>query len=911
MTRSVRQKCEKETRESDLSDEPEMENLECLKLDDDGIVDWTRLPDDAVIDVFTRLSYRDRANMSSACKSWRSVGSSSCLWRSLDLRAHRCEGELMECLASRCSNLQKLRFRGSANTDSLVSIRANNLKELSGDFCKVLSDSTLTLIVTYYKLLESIQLGPDNCEMITSDGLYSIAIYCPNLKKLRLSGISDVSYQAIRALADRCPNLHDIGFIDCLNISTASLANVVQLRFLSVAGTTDIDWDSAGENWTNLPYLEGLDVSRTDVDPENFTRLVESIDSLKVVCTFNCPVLEEDPAVYKSHGKMMLGFSNDTFKVLSSMFPDTKSEQAVFSDWRSGSNKNDANLDILMMWVEWILSHALLCIAEANLTGLDQFWLDQGADLLLTLLQSSQADVQEWAATGLATFAVVNDISIKVDAGRVKAVRKGGGVQLLLRLARSLNEGLQLEATKAISNLSTNPAFARSVAGEGGITVLASLAKSTNRFVAEEAAGGLWNLSAGDKHMGAIFDAGAIKSLVDLIIKWPRGGHRVLERAAGALANLAADEKYSMEVAAVGGISAVVTLACTCKHRGVQEQATRALANLTGHGDSNTNIVMAGQEDRVIDVLILLIRSQHDAVRQEAATALWHLSGDARNRERIALAGGVVALVALAQSCVYASPRLQEGAAGALWALSVSEANSIAIGREGGITALIALAQSPSENVHEIAAGALSSLVFNPENALRLVEDGGISVLISRLSSISKLARFMAAIALAYIYDGRKDELAPVGSSTNGRSNRIILCTAMTQIQKSLLSFAHPLMSCSTALSATPAVVAQVTEFARIPEVGQLRCSQAEIGRFVSMLRHQYRQLKLCAAFALLQFTAPGGQHALHHVNLLQASGAARVLRVTAAAKSAPLETRVFAKCVLRNMEYLQTDTST
>ncbi|MFS7951322.1 putative armadillo-like helical, leucine-rich repeat domain superfamily [Helianthus anomalus] len=394
----------------------------------------------------------------------------------------------------------------------------------------------LTLIVACYKLLESIQLWT-----------------------LRLSGISNVSYEAIRALADRCPNLHDIGFIDCLI--------------------------SAGENLTSLPYLEGLDVSRTDVDPENFTRLVVSIDSLIVVYAFNCPVLEEDPAVYNSHGKMTLGFSNDTFKVLSSMFPDTKNEQAVFSNWRNGSNKNEANLDGLMSWVEWILSHALLRIAEANLTGLDQFWLDQGA---------------------------VNDISIKVDAGRVKAVRKGGGIQLLLRLARSLNEGLQLEATKAIANFSANPAFARSVAGEGGITVLASLAKSTNRFVAEEAAGGLWSLSAGDKHM---------------------------ERAAGALADLVADEKYSMEVAAVGALVAT-------------------LANLTGHGDSNTNNVMVGQEDGVIDVLILLIGSQHDVVRQEAATAFWYLSNDARNRERIALHGGVEALVALAQLCVYASPRL-------------------------------------------------------------------------------------------------------------------------------------------------------------------------------------------------------------------------------------------------------------
>ncbi|MFS7925187.1 hypothetical protein Hanom_Chr04g00281631 [Helianthus anomalus] len=103
-----------------------------------------------------------------------------------------------------------------------------------------------------------------------------------------------------------------------------SLANVLQLQFLSVAGTIDIDWDSTGENWTSLPYLEGLHVSRTDVDPENSTSLVVSIDSLKVVCAFNCLTLEEDPIVYNLHGKMTLRFSNNTFKVLSSMFPDTK-----------------------------------------------------------------------------------------------------------------------------------------------------------------------------------------------------------------------------------------------------------------------------------------------------------------------------------------------------------------------------------------------------------------------------------------------------------------------------------------------------------------------------------------------------------------------------------------------------------
>ncbi|MFS7925189.1 putative armadillo-like helical protein [Helianthus anomalus] len=136
-----------------------------------------------------------------------------------------------------------------------------------------------------------------------------------------------------------------------------------------------------------------------------------------------------------------------------------------------------------------------------------------------------------------------------------------------------------------------------------------------------------------------------------------------MEQAAGALANLAADEKYSMEVAVVGALGCISAV--------VNASIEATLANLTGPGDSNINNVMAGQEDGVIDVLILLIRSQHDAVRQEAAIAFWHLSNDARNRERIALHGGVEALVALAQLCVYTSPRLQERAVGALRGLSI------------------------------------------------------------------------------------------------------------------------------------------------------------------------------------------------------------------------------------------------
>lgn len=55
-----------------------------------------------------------------------------------------------------------------------------------------------------------------------------------------------------------------------------------------------------------------------------------------------------------------------------------------------------------------------------------------------------------------------------------------------------------------------------------------------------------------------------------------------------------------------------------------------------------------------------------------------------------------------------------------------------------------------------------------------------------------------------------------------------------------------------------------------------------------------------------MQFTLQGGRHAMHHICLLQNLGAARVLRAAAAASAAPVEAKIFAKLVLRNLEHHQ-----
>ncbi|KAL2478009.1 Protein ARABIDILLO 1 [Forsythia ovata] len=886
---------------------------ENLSLDEKGVLDWIRLPDDTVIQLFSCLNYRDRASLSSTCQSWRILGKSPCLWQALDLRPHKCDTAAAASLASRCQNIQKLRFRGHESANAIINLQARNLREISGDCCKKMTDATLSVLAARHEWLECLQLGPDFCERISSDAVKAVAICCRLLQKLRLSGIHEVDADAINALAKHCPNLTDIGFIDCRKVDETALGNIGSVRFLSVAGTTNIKWNLVLQPWSKLPHLTGLDVSRTDITPSTVLRMFSSLRSLKVLGALNCPALENDATFVSNNnhkGKVLLAVFTDILKGVATLSVDTtKDEGNIFLNWRNFKTKDGESEDI-MNWLEWILSHSLLRVSEGNPPGLDNFWLNQGSALLLSFIHSAQEEVQERAATALATFVVIDDENASIDTGRAEAVMRDGGIRLLLNLAMSWREGLQAEAAKAIANLSVNANVAKAVAEEGGISILANLARSVNKLVAEEAAGGLWNLSVGEEHKGAIAEAGGVKALVDLIFKWSRstGGEGVLERAAGALANLAADDKCSMEVASVGGVRALVTLARNCKVEGVQEQAARALANLAAHGDSNGNNAAVGQETGALEALVQLIRSPHDGVRQEAAGALWNLSFDDRNREAIAAAGGVEALVALARSCSNASHGLQERAAGALWGLSVSEVNSIAIGREGGVAPLIALARSDAEDIHETAAGALWNLAFNPGNALRIVEEGGVPTLVHLCSSsVSKMARFMSALALAYMFDGRMDEIAPTGTSTESTSKSVSLDgarrMALKNIEAFVMTFSDAQAFSAAAASSAPTALTQVTESARIQEAGHLRCSGAEIGRFVAMLRNPSSILKACAAFALLQFTIPGGRHALHHVGLLQNAGAPRVLRATAAATCAPLGAKIFARIVLRNLE--------
>ncbi|KAM3305022.1 hypothetical protein P3S67_011888 [Capsicum chacoense] len=292
MNRRIRRKLTRKGQEK--VDCPEVD--EFLALDERGIVDWTRLPDDTVIQLFSCLNYRDRASLSSTCRSWRNLGASPCLWQVLDLRPHKCDSAAAASLAPRCKNLQKLRFRGAESADAIIQLQAKSLYEISGDYCRTITDATLSVIAARHESLENLQLGPDFCEKIRSDAIKAIAICCPQLRRLDF-------------------------------LESVALGNVLSLRFPSVAGTTNMNWSLALENWSKLPNLMGLDVSRTHIIPNPVLRLFSSSLCLKVFCALYCPALEQDANFVSNNnlrGKLLLSFFTDIFKVAASLFADTR-----------------------------------------------------------------------------------------------------------------------------------------------------------------------------------------------------------------------------------------------------------------------------------------------------------------------------------------------------------------------------------------------------------------------------------------------------------------------------------------------------------------------------------------------------------------------------------------------------------
>nr|KJB73159.1 hypothetical protein B456_011G218400 [Gossypium raimondii] len=147
MSERVRQKCSHSEEKYQTNISLETLDSGCLNSATVCGVDWTTLPDDTVIQLFSYLNYRDRASLASTCRTFRLLGSLPCLWGSLDLRSYKFDTVAAASLSLRCKNLQRLKFPAAVSADAIVSLQERELREISGDFCRDITDAALSVFV--------------------------------------------------------------------------------------------------------------------------------------------------------------------------------------------------------------------------------------------------------------------------------------------------------------------------------------------------------------------------------------------------------------------------------------------------------------------------------------------------------------------------------------------------------------------------------------------------------------------------------------------------------------------------------------------------------------------------------------------------------------------------------------------
>ncbi|XP_047312638.1 protein ARABIDILLO 1-like [Impatiens glandulifera] len=844
-------------------------------------IDWTQLPGDIIIHLFSLLNYRDRANLSSVCQNWWSLGASPCLWLSLDLQAHKFDISTAPSLAFRCSSLQKLCFDGEESAEAIISLKVRTLIEIRGNFYGRVNDVTLSIIVDMNKLLEVIEFNSGYYNGISSEGIKSIAMCCLNLKKLWLSDVKDVNSIAINALSNNCRNLVDIAFTDCGRVDEIALTKLLSVKFLSIAGTKKLDSNLVIEHWIKFAKLLALDISRTPISANAIDRLLSYSPTLKVLCALYCPKLEVD-VNFSPRNEMGI-------KLISMLtcIPKLLDSQDI----------------LIMPWIEQVLSRSLLHLAAMNYLSMNYFWIKEGLTLMTNFLKSSEEDVQKRAIRGIALYVTTpfdGEVDYATHDQRIEAILDG--MASILNLVKSSSEGVQLEVMKGINMLFSNENFVI-VTFEEGVKVIMKLLESTNKSIIEEASNGLRYLREGvreemleNEYKNIIYECGGLEILKNLLQRWTSLSENVLGNVVGTLACMTSDEKISIEITRNGCLNALVTITQECLFVGVLELIAFVFANLTRMVHTNEKSIIVGHKLCVFQGLVGFIRSQDKHICEKTVEALNNLSFDERNREEIVAVDGIEALVYLAKETTNYSWKKWKRVSGVENLDESSKPNNIAIGQIRHFGSQVSDALSIKDDIHVTIMRTLWNLVFKPDIALRLVEKKGIQVLVRIcLVSGSELARFLAVLVMAYIF-----HILPGGCTYTIRNPTLRI--GMKHIEDFINSFLEDETLKCDYLSLRTIDLKRIVQFARIKNVYQLECSEDEIARFVNMLRSSSSPIKSCAIFALMQFTASGYKNRgyknrEHHIDLIiKDKETIRILRSTSKCSSASFAAKTFSK---------------
>ncbi|KAL6952386.1 U-box domain-containing protein 4 [Sarracenia purpurea var. burkii] len=226
-----------------------------------------------------------------------------------------------------------------------------------------------------------------------------------------------------------------------------------------------------------------------------------------------------------------------------------------------------------------------------------------------------------------------------------------GAIELLVNLLRSNDAEVQENSVTALLNLSINDNNKAAIANAGAIEPLIYVLETGSSEAKENSAATLFSISLSEDNKVRIGRAGAIKPLVDLL---GNGTPRGKKDAATALFNLSIFHDNKARIVQAGAVKHLVELMDPAA--GMVDKAVAVLANLATIQEGRTAIDQEGGIPALVDVVELgSARGKENA----AATLLQLCRNSNRFCSMVLQEGAVPPLVALSQS---GTPRAKEKA---------------------------------------------------------------------------------------------------------------------------------------------------------------------------------------------------------------------------------------------------------
>eukprot|EP00268_Persea_americana_P059255 TRINITY_DN724_c0_g1_i8.p1 TRINITY_DN724_c0_g1~~TRINITY_DN724_c0_g1_i8.p1 ORF type:complete len:930 (-),score=234.93 TRINITY_DN724_c0_g1_i8:319-3108(-) len=228
------------------------------------------------------------------------------------------------------------------------------------------------------------------------------------------------------------------------------------------------------------------------------------------------------------------------------------------------------------------------------------------------------------------------------------------GLQKILSLLESEDEGVQVHAVKVVANLAAEEANQERIVEAGGLASLLMLLKSSeNEIIHRIASGAIANLAMNEINQELIMAQGGV-SLLSMTAADAEDS-QTLRMVAGAIANLCGNDKLQKKIRDEGGIKALLGMV-RCAQPDVLAQVARGIANFAKcESRASTYGAKRGRslliDEGALPWIVQNANNEVSPIRRHIELALCHLAQHEVNASDMISGGALWELVRISRDC--------------------------------------------------------------------------------------------------------------------------------------------------------------------------------------------------------------------------------------------------------------------